>query len=352
MAYPKNSIVAQWHSPKKLWSSGPSLCANTLSIVLKFEHQRLLPMVWKNLSQSGGAVPGGDKLLNLYRHTHLTNLGRQRSCETVLEALQENGVQVIVLKGTALNIDVYGDLGARPAHDFDLLVRFAQVDEALAISYGQGWTADEELRPQLRLEHGGTLRKGKSEFDLHWFAMREAREVSFDEALWRRAVPLQVGRVKSLMLCPEHQLFHLLVNGTREPENCYRFLLDLTLFLRKYGDQVDMEEVFMLLRERHLSHRLTYLPWAELGVDNPFPQYKAPMFDRCWSWCTRYIHGGSGELVFGVFPFLDYFLHFTGVAESRMSPVSYFEARVGWSGVTDFVTRVWHKLLRTLRSYR
>ena len=314
---------------------------------LTFDHQRLLPAVWKNLRHLNEDIPASDKLSNIYRHTRLTNLGRQKSCEQIISALQNSGVPVIVLKGVTLNIDVYQDLGARPAHDFDLLVPFHQADEAFEVARREGWSRVENYQPSLKLEHGETLTKGQSEFDLHWFALREARDVVFDHPLWEAAVPFKVGDVETLMLCPEHQLLHLLVNGTRELEHCYRFLIDLTMFLRKYEHRLDISLVEEQLGNRHLLHRLSYLPLEEIGYGHLFSKSRPTLLDRCWSWCSRCIHDGSGELLFGVFPFLDYALHYAGRKENPLNLLSYFQHRLKITGPVDFATRCWKKMVRT-----
>lgn len=315
---------------------------------LNFDQQRLLPMVWKNLRHLPENIPASDKLSNIYRHTRLTNLGRQKSCERILSALQNSGVPVIVLKGVTLNLDVYQDLGARPAHDFDLLVPFHKADEAFAVAAREGWTRSENYQPSLKLEHGETLTKGHSEFDLHWFALRETRDALLDEPLWQDAVPFKVGDVETLMLSPEHQLLHLLVNGTRELEHCYRFLIDLTMFLRKYESRIDISAVEELLRERHLLHRLSYLPLQDIGYGRLFSGSNPSLLDRLWSWCSRCIHDGSGEVLFGVFPFLDYALHYAGRKDKPLTLTAYLQHRLKITGPVDFATRCWKKLQRTL----
>ena len=315
---------------------------------LSFDHQRLLPAVWKNLQNLSEDIPAADKLLNVYRHTRLTNLGRQKSCEQIILALQNAGVPVIVLKGVALNIDVYQDLGARPAHDFDLLIPFSQAHKAFDVAGRQGWSRTENYQPSLKLEHGETLTKGHSEFDLHWFALRESRDVIFDDPLWEAAVPFKVGDVETLMLCPEHQLLHLLVNGTRELEHCYRFLIDLTMFLRKYESRLNFSLVEDLLSERRLLHRLSYLPLEEIGYRHHFSETRPTLLDRCWSWCSRCIHDGSGELLFGVFPFLDYALHYARKKDNPLRFFSYLQYRLKITGPLDFGRRCWKKIVRTL----
>jgi len=314
---------------------------------LSDSERRLLPAVWKNLSSLGVPVPGEKQLRGLYRYTWMQNLKQQNVCKQVIRLFEAAGIPTIALKGIVLSADVYEDLGTRPAHDFDLLVPFEQAVEAVAVLEADGWLLlepDDFVSPALRLGQAAPFVKNGVEFDMHWFALREARNPGDDDAFWAEARMFSLGDVETLVLNPTHQLVHLLANGTREPENCYRFLLDLKLFLKKYRDEVDFAKVRSLLAERHLLHRLSYLPDLGEGLQDGAPT----LLDRCWSWCSRYVNDGSGELLFGLFPFLDYWLHFAGRPDSPVTVWSYFQHRLRIRGWGDLVARLRGKIMRLI----
>lgn len=315
--------------------------------------RRLLPAVWNTLSSHHSNFPGKAKLANLYRYTWARNNQLQRDAEQVIERLRSVGIPTLVLKGLALNQTVHQDMGMRPAYDFDLLVPFPQASLALQCLLEQGWKVDpseRECRPSLRLEQAVALRKGEQEFDLHWFALREARDPRWDLPMWEAAVPMRLGKVEALTLCPEHQLMHLLVNASREPENRYRYLLDLHAFLEKFGETVDFEKVKGLLRERHLVHRLSYIPLQLIGWGR-LSQHDSPsLLDRCWSWCSRYVNDGSGELEFAAFPILDFWLHYAGRSGNSVGFKDYLQHRLNLRGWRDFAGRLASKIGRSIRA--
>jgi hypothetical protein len=334
------------------------VCWETIAEEIRFDQmedheRRLLPAVWKNLAPSFPDFPARAQLGSLYRYTWARNVQQQRCCEKVVLRLSEASVPSLVLKGIALNGTLYEDMGVRPAHDFDLLVQYEQAELALDVLARDGWCrkeSEERDSPNLRISHAATLRKDDFELDLHWFALREARAPHYDHVLWERAVELTLGKTKARTLSPEHQLAHLIVNGTREPENSYRFLLDLRLFILKFRDHLNIEEVQRFLAERRVLSRLTYLPLAEFGYQDLAPQAQPSLLDRCWSWCSRNVNDGSGELEFGLYPFMDYWLHYSGRSDRSLTLREYLKHQLCIESWADFWRRLWGKLWRVVTS--
>lgn len=63
--------------------------------------------------------------------------------QTVLKALQENGISVIVLKGVYLAPYVYGDLGVRKFSDMDILIQESERKKAIEIIKDSGYVQGE-----------------------------------------------------------------------------------------------------------------------------------------------------------------------------------------------------------------
>lgn len=319
---------------------------------LTYRQHRLLPAVWKNLTRDVQDFPWKAQLTNLYRYTWGRNFQLQRAAESVIEILRLANVPTLVLKGLSLNLTSFPDMGMRPAHDFDLLVPFHLADKAIETLIREGWAWKQDAPSALRLEHGTQLIKGGLKFDLHWFALWEARDRKWDVELWENAVSFPLGNIQALRLSPTHQLFHLLLNGSREPENRVRYLLDLHFFLQRFGDEIDVEHLQKMLIERHLFHRLSYIDLEELGWERLKHGASPTWFDRCWSWCSRGGGDGVSELSFGVFPFFDYWLHFYGHSERGLSFGGYLQYRLRVESLRDLFSRSWAKLLRTLGVHR
>lgn len=307
---------------------------------------RLVPAVWSHLSSESGEFAEEGRAKGIYRYSLTKNAALKRQCQKVVAQLQSHGIPTIVLKGIVLTQDVHQSLGYRPAADVDLLIPYEQAESCLELLISKGWRAKDEewVDPTHRIENAICLVKDTLELDLHWFLLREARNVGTDADYWERSVPFQCGDVVTRQLCPTDLMFHLIVCATREPENLYRYLLDIKALQERAEFSIDLEAIWGLLTEHRLLGRLNYLPLGKLGWNPP----KAGLSDRIWSWCSRYVNDGRGEWVYAVFPFLDYWFHFRGQPSPGWTLLRYLKVRLQVQGIRDVLGRTWAKLRRTV----
>src|SRR5215470_12661875 len=92
---------------------------------------RMLPLLYRNLQKHEIKDPVMEKLKGVYRHTWYKNQILFSRMAAILRSFQEAGIDVMVLKGTALVLLHYKDYGLRPMNDFDVLVRLKQSSEAI-----------------------------------------------------------------------------------------------------------------------------------------------------------------------------------------------------------------------------
>ena len=106
---------------------------------LDVESYRLLPLVHRNMRRLGVDHPDQSRLKGIHRHTLVRNHILLHQVRGILEALHGAGIDTLVLKGAALALTHYKDLGLRPMDDLDLLV---PIDRALAARRRQGRRRD------------------------------------------------------------------------------------------------------------------------------------------------------------------------------------------------------------------
>jgi hypothetical protein len=160
-------------------------------------------------------------------------------------ALRHAGVETLTLKGIALAQTVYPEAGSRPMADIDLLVRPAERAVALEVLRGLGYrtpgaAADHHAasRSFAELVRDGTL------IDLHWHVARYLRfegvvQVDHD-GLWRRARPLVTPAGRSLALCAEDLLLHLILHLTLGSDFArVLWYADIDAVVRRYADELD-----------------------------------------------------------------------------------------------------------------
>ena len=101
--------------------------------------RRLLPLLFFNLRANRVSDPQMAPLKALYRQTWYRNQNLFYQIADVLEALRSAGIPTMILKGAALGVLHYGDLGLRPMADFDILVPTAQIEQTYAELGQRGW---------------------------------------------------------------------------------------------------------------------------------------------------------------------------------------------------------------------
>ena len=164
-------------------------------------------------------------------------------------ALREAGIETITLKGIVLAHTVYPEPGLRPMADIDLLVRPADRLRAIAVLARLGYRTPGpeaerlgESRCFAELVRDGVL------LDLHWDI---ARYLRFDgvvrvdhDGLWRRAQPFVLGEGRSLALCPEDMLLHLVLHLTLGSDFArVLWYADIDAVIRRYESEIDWDRV-------------------------------------------------------------------------------------------------------------
>ena len=172
-----------------------------------------------------------------------------KSAEEILDCLSGASVPTLALKGLALGATVYDSPGLRTVSDLDILVPGRELFRAMEAlkKYGLRSGPGEPSGPaDLRGHHAHVFyppRRHEMSVDLHWHVLASARGDDDDAPFWSEARSLAIGSTKTLGLCPEHQLLHVLVHGvrwTRVPH--VRWVADATLLLRKAGPAFRVEE--------------------------------------------------------------------------------------------------------------
>ncbi len=110
-----------------------------------------------------------DFLISVVRSLHM-----ERQLQEIIEALKEEGVRVLVLRGPALAFSLYPDPAMRPSCDLDLLVLPEQVVQARTILESLGYrclakrfeTARDFFREECFIHHENP--GNKFPVDLHW----------------------------------------------------------------------------------------------------------------------------------------------------------------------------------------
>jgi hypothetical protein len=234
----------------------------------------ILPLVYRNLTSLGRSDPELARLRGIYRYTWSTNQLLYRTGAHAIAALEEAGIESLVLKGAALGPVAYGDPGVRRMADFDLLVPRERASEAVRaliprFTASEGFSSIEDL---VAGRHAVALEDADGrEVDLHWYTLWYSAP---DDAVWARAERAQVGQIEVSVMSPADQLVQVCVHGSGWPtEGSIRWVADAAVLVQSSADRLDWDVVVAEARRRHLSlHLLEALSYLRHAFGVPVPE--------------------------------------------------------------------------------
>jgi putative nucleotidyltransferase-like protein len=196
------------------------------------------------------------------------NLRRDAELADALDRLEGEGIDLILLKGSALRLEAPGRAG-RFQCDVDALIRREDLERAEALLLGLGFRLDDSYleRGELLRQHFhfGFERRG-AVLELHW-DLDHPSPPGFVERLWVASREIDRNGRRAQVLSPEHQLLFGCLHLSRHAFHAgLRWLADLRLHLAAGG--VDRET--FLEEARGWPRRAVSCPlWllAEVGVE-------------------------------------------------------------------------------------
>lgn len=216
----------------------------TQSIVfddIEYATLRLLPQLYLRLSALGiedDRITG--RIKGVYRLVWFKNQKLLEATRQVVLLCNQAGIPVVMLKGLAMLLDVYKNVGARATDDADLLIHVEDLPKAFDLLERAGWNCVSSpvgtvARDMSDLDaytfhgHAVTFSRGDdASIDLHWqtfhshstedplrlLLLRGPRPLpSLTEHQWAHAQPAEVKGVPTQVLSPEDMLLHVVVHG-------------------------------------------------------------------------------------------------------------------------------------------
>lgn len=225
---------------------------------LQFSSLRLMPQLYDRLRREGIEDPLLPKLKGLKKHTWSKNQLLFRGACDAIRALQQAGIDVMVIKGMAMIVGYYHDYSLRPMNDADLLVPYRHARRACEILSRHGWTNEYEdpANPQFsewafQHEHAAQLYDSlRRDLDLHWnlFWYRIGADVDAD--FWAASAETAFGSQRVRILNPADQLLHICVHATDLAPICW--VPDVLAVLRSTPN-LDWDRLLTQARKRNFA---------------------------------------------------------------------------------------------------
>jgi len=160
------------------------------------------------------AVASLGELRSKVRYDTMLLFGR---AEQALDLLAGAGVTPVALKGLDFLHRIYPEPDLRATDDVDLLIRRDDLAPSLEVLRGAGWQLPSEAKTThyVRSSHHLPLRSPGPihvEFELHWNLAQSERYAIDADALFERAMPLEVAGRQLLRLDDNDVVAHLLIH--------------------------------------------------------------------------------------------------------------------------------------------
>ena len=235
---------------------------------------RLLATAYRPLRALGADDPMLALAGGAYRRAWYLNQLLLRRAAAAVGELQSAGIEVLVLKGAALSLLHYRDLGARPMDDIDVLVRPHELERAVAALRPSGWAVLATQGTARGPLHYGThiVDADDNEIDLHAYALMQSAD---DAALWDTRVALDLMGTEAAAPAAADQLVHVCAHGLRWDETpTVRWAADAMTILASAGPELDWNRVIARSRMWRLTVAMSEaLNWLSAALQAPIPEW-------------------------------------------------------------------------------
>jgi hypothetical protein len=191
------------------------------------------------------------RLKNLYYSVLRDNILHLQETLNISKSLRENGIEVIILKGSLASDILFGDLGLYPTGDIDLLIKPSEIQKASKILLDRGYIIIDNAK---KLEHSDYMnyQNGTYSIDLHWNLVEPYFDIPND-FWWTDAGQIMKDNEQLTFLSGERYLLfsicHLFSHG----------FMTLKLFslvdaiIRSYKDKIDWKKLINYSEEYEIG---------------------------------------------------------------------------------------------------
>jgi Uncharacterised nucleotidyltransferase len=218
------------------------------------ELHRLIPQLSKNLTTRGVDDPDLSRLKGVYQFTWYRNQLLFADGAALVGALEAARVLTMLVRGAAMAVGYYGDLGVRPMNDLDVLVRPAEIDHARGTAEAAGWLPVTGSEPFERREKAVALRNDEGRIvRLHWEPSRNVSPGLESEPVWQRAREIRFHHTATRVPSAADHLVLACIDGARANSgSSLRWVTDVITLLRAAPD-VDWDVVVSEARRHHVT---------------------------------------------------------------------------------------------------
>lgn len=219
---------------------------------------RMFPLLYVKLKEYDIKHPLMDRFKGIYRQTWYKNQMIFHNVEPLLAAFKDAGIDAIVLKGAALTVLYYKDLGLRHMNDFDLMITPSNMTKALMVlqtldyePIQRTWESFDDNLFYSRHSWGFKHTNSEQEFDLHWHLLPENCGLNDDATLWQHMQPIDINQFSTNTLDATDHLMHACVHGLKRNRIVpIRWVADAKIIIDQ--NEIEWERLIKEVKERKI----------------------------------------------------------------------------------------------------
>jgi len=235
------------------------------------QEQHVAPLVHLNLSGDGlQALQIPQVILSKFKKAYIHNIfvkqGTAKILEQVLALFARKGIEVMLIKGEALNHLVYKQPWYTISYDVDLVIKARQdeIDEA---------DHQEIIETLEGFNHQLNEFKEHIEYDYyahHDFTMNNTLPID-SERIWQEAQKIQVSGYDVFVMTPEDMLIAAAINSCRKRFFRLKSLCDILAIIEQYPD-LDWAK----LARKASNYKCNTIVYTALVVTQTLLEYSLP----------------------------------------------------------------------------
>ncbi|MCT7975621.1 nucleotidyltransferase family protein [Laspinema olomoucense] len=213
---------------------------------LDSESYRLLPLLYRNLSQYEISDRSLVKLKGVYRRTWCENQLIFKHLSEILQQFKSASIPSLLIKDAALCLLHYSDIGERMINNFEILVGSQDAVKAMTLLAKMGWKSKKPIGDRLSpsdcvMEF---TNQANLQLMLRWHLFWDNFSETLERSFWHRAQEVSVGDTFTQVLHPRDQLFYVCVGGgIRNPVFPLVRLADAHRILESDAAEIDGDEL-------------------------------------------------------------------------------------------------------------
>jgi len=184
------------------------------------EREKLLGVLWPAIGGLRDRIPeriaGAMERQALVTEFRMAAFGDRLA--SVIRLLDDHGIPVMLMKGAAMAVSVYGSFAKRPMGDLDILVRERDAMRAWTLLRDEGWALEYEDADTFYEDHQHLtplVAPGGANLvvEIHRCLLYPRGPFQLpEEQVWEEALPVTVGERRAYIPSPEHQVLHLCIH--------------------------------------------------------------------------------------------------------------------------------------------